>query len=105
MTWTQALWVAVVNYWPLVFSVFLPFAVARIAACSWSTAAKTWTAVLLSLALGVLGTMVTGLAFTPETLIVFVTSAFTISSVAYAEFKRHKITADWLDRLLNGGAE
>jgi hypothetical protein len=106
MAWLIALWELFVRFWPIVgMSFVVPFAAGAIARCGWSKSAKTWTAFLVSIVVGILGTLVVGIALTPVTLGVFVVSVFTIAQLAYPEFKKLKITAAWLDALLAWGGK
>jgi hypothetical protein len=106
MDWLIALWALFVQYWPeAAFSLVLPYIVALIIRCDWSKAAKMWTSVAVSLVYGILGSRVAGITLTPEHLGVFVASAFTISSLAYAQFVKNGLTNGWLTSLQNIGSQ
>jgi hypothetical protein len=90
----------IVTYWPAIFGIGVPFLAGAIAKCNWSSSAKTWAAFGVSVLVGILGTLVAGLTLTPVTLTAFIVSVFTIAQLAYPEFKKHELTAKWLDALL-----
>jgi hypothetical protein len=105
MEWLTALWALVVTYWPALFTVALPFVVNLIAECSWTAQAKSWTALALSVAIGVVAPFVAGIALTPETIAIFTGAVFTGGTAAYLVFKRIGITNAWLDALLAFGSK
>ena len=101
MAWLTALWALFVRFWPLVgMSLVVPFLAGAIAKTSWSKVAKTFTAFVVAIGVGILGTFVVKVPLTPETLEIFIVSVFTIAQLAYPIFKRVGITAGWLDELL-----
>jgi len=100
MEWLKALWTIVVDNWEWILAVALPFAVAAISRSNWSSTAKGWSAIVGSLAIGITAAFVQGIAFTPESLSVFLLAVVGATQVAYRVFRSFGITSGWLDKLL-----
>ena len=100
MEWLEALWNLVVMNWEWILAVAVPFLVAAISKSNWSSTAKGWSAVIGSLAVGIIAAFVQGIAFTPETIGVFLFAVIGVTQVAYRIFRSFGITSGWLDRLL-----
>lgn len=104
MEWLAAIWALVVQYWPQITSLALPFVVALIARCDWSGDAKFAVMLSLCLVVGIVSAFVAGVPLQPETLSRFVTVAwaatFLVAETAYRVFRRYSLTRSWLDKLL-----
>lgn len=105
MTWYAAIFALLVKFWPAVLAVIVPYVAGALSDRAWSKATKTWIAFAVSIAVGLLGTLVAGIGLTPETLTIYTTTVFAISVLAHGEFRRHEITSVWLDRLLALGSK
>lgn len=93
-----------VQWWPVLTTLVLPFVVSLIAKCSWSGAAKGWLAFGLSALVGVGAAFTAGVGFSPETLSLVILAAFGGVTLAYRMFSAFGITNAWLDALLNLGS-
>jgi hypothetical protein len=99
-------WNAISQYWPVVIPIILPFVVALIARCSWTSNQKGWTAFGISALVGVVGAFVaSGGLPTAATITEFVAVVYAGSQVAYRAFASVGVTSDWLDALLQVGSE
>lgn len=102
--WGIALWGIVVQAWPAIVTLALPFVVNLIARCSWSGAAKSALAGGMSVLVGIVGAFVAGVPLTPTSLGAFSLIVFGGCTAAYQVFRSFEITNRWLDVLLDFGS-
>lgn len=100
MAYLSAAWSLLAVYWPAVVAVLLPFVVALIARCSWSSAAKGWTAFGLSVVVGIVGAFAVMGVPPPTAIATFALAVFGGCQTSYLVFRKVGITSEWLDRLL-----
>jgi len=100
MDWLKALWDMVVQNWEWILAVAVPFVVATISKSNWSSTAKGWSAIVGSLAIGVVAAFVQGIPLEPASLTMFLAAVVGVTQVAYRIFRSFGITSAWLDKLL-----
>lgn len=89
--------------WPIVIPA-LPFLASLIARCSWSSDAKTWLVVVLSVIVGAGGVFVSGFVLSPESIGAFALAVLLGVKTAYTIFRQFALTSKWLDELLAFGS-
>jgi len=104
MAWFNALLALAVQYWPLVFTLILPFVANWLADCKATGAQRGWIAAVISVLVGVAAPLAAGIHLTPANLSVFTAAVFAGATTAYHIFKRIGITNRWLDAALKSGA-
>lgn len=89
-------WIAPVA--TLIIVVVLPYVVNLCKKATWSTNAKRWIAIVLSLLVGIATGLLAGLP-TAETFVTWVLAVIGGTQIAYSAFKSIGITSNWLDAL------
>ena len=91
------------TWWPSLL-VLVPFIVAAIAKCSWSSNAKGWTLVVVAALIGVVGALLTLGVPSPEALAAFVAASVGGATVVYRIARSFGFSSKWLDQLLQIGS-
>ena len=88
----------------LIIVVVLPYVVNLCKKASWSTNAKRWIAIVLSLVVGIATGLLAGLP-TAETFVTWVLAVIGGTQIAYSAFKSIGVTSNWLDALEGVGVK
>lgn len=88
----------------LIVCVLLPYVVNLCKKSSWSTNAKRWIAIILSLVAGIATGFLAGVP-SPETFVTWVLAVIGGVQIAYSAFKSVGITSEWLDALEGVGVK
>lgn len=88
----------------LIIVVVLPYVVNLCKKTSWSTNAKRWIAIVLSLVVGIATGLLAGLP-TAETFVTWVLAVIGGTQIAYSAFKSIGVTSNWLDALEGVGVK
>ena len=104
MAYLTAAWSLVASYWPALVAIALPFVVAWLARCTWSSSAKAWALFALALAVGVVGAFATFGVPPPTQVAAFALAVYGGAQGTYLVARRFKLTSGWLDKLLAIGS-
>lgn len=100
----QGILTTIARYWPVLIPILLPYLVALISRCEWSSTAKGWVAFAVCVAAGVIGALVAGIPLASATFTTWAAAVIAGTQVAYLVFRSNHITSSWLDALLAVGS-